>query len=340
MTVPAYTSFAQWYSKGPRARHVRSIKSSGGILNMLEITQPPGDMSIPAVPDFVLFEDLRGGTRFDADHGGGHFFETTPKGGVYPVAPNFAVSSNVATPHHVRSFAFPMAQWQSVLDAATYGSFSFDGLDVFRAPHATPTIRSALRNLWSLGADEGAPSRLLARAAGCEILAELCRLAGSPLAPTRGGLAPWAERRCLELMRARLSEDVSLDELAAEARLSPFHFARMFKQSVGVPPRVYLTRLRMEKASELLETTDLPVTEIAQEVGYSSNQVLSRVFVKHQRMSPTDYRRAVRDPSRVIVQGKDLVASKIAPRSAQPASLPATEPARMLNWLESQPSRG
>src|SRR5690606_12277635 len=116
-----------------------------------------------------------------------------------------------------------------------------------------------------------------------------------PFGQVRGGLAPWAERRCLELMRARLSEDISLDELAAEARLSPFHFARMFKQSVGVPPRVHLTQLRMERASELLETTNLPVTEIAQEVGYSSNQVLARVFTKHRRMSPTDYRRAARD---------------------------------------------
>jgi AraC family transcriptional regulator len=189
-----------------------------------------------------------------------------------------------------------MAQWQSVLDEAIDGSFSFDGLGIFRGSFATPTMRSALRNLWSLSADEGAPSRLLARAAGCEILAELCRLGGTAFAPAKGGLAPWAERRCLELMRARLSEDISLDELAAEAQLSPFHFARMFKQSLGVPPRVYLTQLRVEKACELLEQTDLPITEIALEVGYSSNQVLARVFLKHMRLSPSDYRRAVRDP--------------------------------------------
>lgn len=300
MTVHAYSSFAQWYSKGPRARHVRSIKSSGGILNMLETTQPAGDMSVPAVPDFVLYQDLRGGTRFNANHGGGHFDGTTQCGGVYPAAPNFALSSKVATPHHLRSCAFSMAQWQNVLDEAIDGSFSFDSLEIFRAEIATPTIRSALRNLWALCEDEGAPSRLLARAAGCEILAELCRLGGAPFSPVRGGLAPWAQRRCLELMRARLSEDISLDELAAEARLSPFHFARMFKQSVGVPPRVYLTRLRVQKACELLETTDLPVTEIALEVGYSSNQVLARVFLKHMRMSPTDYRQAVREPVRFI----------------------------------------
>jgi AraC family transcriptional regulator len=69
----------------------------------------------------------------------------------------------------------------------------------------------------------------------------------------------------------------------------------MFKQSVGVPPRVYLTQLRMERACELLELTELSVTEIAHEVGYSSNQVLARIFHKHHRMTPSDYRRVVRD---------------------------------------------
>jgi AraC family transcriptional regulator len=69
---------------------------------------------------------------------------------------------------------------------------------------------------------------------------------------------------------------------------------------LGVPPRVYLTRLRVEKACELLERTDLSITEVALEVGYSSNQVLARVFLNHMRLSPSDYRRAVRDPVRSI----------------------------------------
>jgi AraC family transcriptional regulator len=97
-------------------------------------------------------------------------------------------------------------------------------------------------------------------------------------------------------MRERLAEDITLDELAAEARLSSFHFSRMFKHSLGVPPRVYLTRLRMEKACQLLEQTDLPITQIAFEVGYSSNQVLARVFAAYRNRSPSDYRRATRDP--------------------------------------------
>jgi AraC family transcriptional regulator len=276
------------------------MKSPGGILNMLEARQPAAEMSDPAVPDLVLYQDLPGGSRIKADHGSGRFDVTTERGGFLVAAPNFAHSSKVYSDHHIRSLAFPLAEWQGVLEDAVERRFLFDGLGVYRGTFTSPTIRSALRTLWSLCEEEGAPSRLLARAAGCEILAELCRLGGARLAPAKGGLAPWAERRCIELMHARLSEDISLDELAVEAQLSPFHFARMFKQSLGVPPRVYLTRLRMERACELLEQTDLPVTEIALDVGYSSTQVLARVFAKHRRMSPTNYRRAVRDPRRPV----------------------------------------
>ena len=301
MTAPAYSSFMHWYCEGRLASFVRTMKSTGGFLNLLEATQPAGDMSDPAVPDLILYQDLLGGRHVSGNMGGGRFEVTSEKGGFYLAAPNYANEVMVDSSHQLRSLSFPVAQWQNVLAESGDSQFSFDHLGVYRGTFDSPAIRSALRKLWALSEEEGTPSKLLARAAGCEILAELCRLGGMPFMPAKGGLAPWAERRALELMRARLSEDISLDELAAEARLSPFHFARMFKQSVGVPPRVYLTQLRMEKACELLERTDLPVTEIAQEVGYSSNQVLARIFTKHQRMTPTDYRRAVRDPVHPLI---------------------------------------
>jgi AraC family transcriptional regulator len=196
------------------------------------------------------------------------------------------------------------------MDDATESRSSLDYQRPCRGAFASPSIRSAVRNLWALCEAEGAPSRLLAQAAGCEILAELCRLGGAPFGQVKGGLAPWTERRCLEFLRERLSEDISLDELAAEARLSPFHFARMFKQRVGVPPRVHLTLLRVEKACDILEKSDLPVTEIAHEVGYSSKQVLARVFLKQMWMIPTEYRRTVRLKTSFQLQRIALSASE------------------------------
>ena len=290
----ANSSFTQWHCQGQPASYVQTRKSPGGILDLLEMARPGGDMSHPPLSDIALHQDQLGGSRVSGNTGGGYFNMTSEKGAFTLSAPNFASTVIVDTSHLIRSLSFPVAQWQSVLDEAADGNFSVESLQLYRGSFHSPTLQSTLRNLWVLGEQEGVPSRLLVRAAGCEILAELCRLSGTPFAPIKGGLAPWAKRRCIELLRARLSEDLSLDELAAEAKLSPFHFARMFKHSVGVPPRVYLTQLRIEKASELLRLTELSVTQIAQEVGYSSSQVLARVFIKHQRRSPSDYRRVVR----------------------------------------------
>lgn len=300
MSGQCFSSFAQWYTEGRLASFVRTRKSAGQILNLIEAVQPAGDVSDPAVPDLVLYQDLIGGIRVSGDLGGGPFDVETEKDDLFLAAPNFANTVIVENSHSIRGLSFPLAKWQSQLDYAFEADFPFDFLKLHNGSFSAPTIRSALQKLWALCEEEGAASRLLAQAAGLEILAELRRLSGVPVAPVKGGLAPWAERRCMDLIRARISEDISLDELAAEAHLSPFHFARMFRQSVGVPPRVYLTRLRVAKACELLELTDLPVTQIALEVGYSSNQVLARVFFKHRHMNPTEYRRAVRDPVRRI----------------------------------------
>lgn len=285
-------SFTQWYCEGQNASYMRARKAPGGILDLIEIARPAGDMSRPAVPELVLYQDQIGGGCVRGDAGGGPFKQLSEKGALYLAAPNFANTVIASTNHKLHSLSFPVAHWQDVLDEA--GGGSVDDFQLYRGSFYSPAIQSTLRNLWALSEEEGGPSRLLARAAGCEILAELCRLSGAPLIAAKGGLAPGTTRRCQELMRARLSEDISLDELAAEAQLSPYHFARMFKQSVGVPPRVYFTQLRLEKVCELLVLTDLPITDIAFKVGYSSSQVLARVFSKHYLISPSDYRRAVR----------------------------------------------
>lgn len=106
-----------------------------------------------------------------------------------------------------------------------------------------------------------------------------------------GGLAPWQVRRSTEHLRENLARDVPLAELAAVANLSPFHFARAFKRSVGAPPHAYQFTLRVERAKSLLADTDLPVTEIASLVGYEAPQTLARAFQRAVGVTPTAYRR-------------------------------------------------
>ena len=107
----------------------------------------------------------------------------------------------------------------------------------------------------------------------------------------RSGLAPWQQQRAIEQLQSRYHENLSITDLAAEARLSPFHFIRSFKHSVGVPPHQYLTQIRMERARLLLETTNLAITDVAFETGYQSPAHFARLFRRHYGMTPTAYRR-------------------------------------------------
>lgn len=110
----------------------------------------------------------------------------------------------------------------------------------------------------------------------------------------RGGLAPHILRRVTERMAHDFAEELDLPTLAAEARLSPWHFARAFKQSTGEPPHAYRTRLRIEQAKSLLTAGEAPVMEIAEAVGYDSPQSLARAFRKQTGRSPSAFRRAAR----------------------------------------------
>lgn len=79
-----------------------------------------------------------------------------------------------------------------------------------------------------------------------------------------------AVEKVILTMRERLSDDLSLDDLAAVACMSPYHFNRVFRQLTGIPPGQFLSALRLEAAKRLLLTTERSVTEICFEVGYNS----------------------------------------------------------------------
>lgn len=98
--------------------------------------------------------------------------------------------------------------------------------------------------------------------------------------------------RALEYMSAHLSEALTLDELAAEAGISKFHFTRAFRQATGLTPYEHLIGLRMEAACTLLAGSDLNVAEVAARCGYTRATQFSAVFAARVGLTPTAYRRS------------------------------------------------
>jgi transcriptional regulator GlxA family with amidase domain len=110
------------------------------------------------------------------------------------------------------------------------------------------------------------------------------------------GLAPERLQRVLAIIDERLAEPVQVAQLAAAVDLSPFHFARMFKQATGKPPHAYITERRMERARDLLRASDLRLCEVATRVGYQTQAHFTGVFHRQVGVTPRVYRVAGAGP--------------------------------------------
>jgi len=99
--------------------------------------------------------------------------------------------------------------------------------------------------------------------------------------------------RARQLMDAAYDEPLNLDDVARVAFLSPHHFHRQFRRLVGETPHQYLTRRRIERARELLLTTELSVTQVCLAVGFSSLGSFSTLFRRFVGAPPTQFRARV-----------------------------------------------
>ncbi len=96
--------------------------------------------------------------------------------------------------------------------------------------------------------------------------------------------------RARQYIAANSEEDLSLSEVAREARMSTFYFCKMFKKITGVNFAHYVSGVRVEKAKNLLLNPNYRISEIAYEVGFQSLTHFNRVFRSFAGQSPTEYR--------------------------------------------------
>lgn len=114
--------------------------------------------------------------------------------------------------------------------------------------------------------------------------------------PVTGGLAPWQVRRVTAHVEADLSVRVCTADLAAIAGLSPNHFARAFKASLGTTPHAFVVERRLISARELILRTANPLSEIALICGLADQAHLSRLFRRRFGCAPASWRRLNRSP--------------------------------------------
>lgn len=99
-------------------------------------------------------------------------------------------------------------------------------------------------------------------------------------------------RKVQDYLDANYRRNVTLSELSVVARVSPFHLARLFRATCGIPPHRYLEQRRVRHAQTLVRR-GTPLSEVAAQVGFSDQSQLTRHFKRHLGVTPGAYRRAV-----------------------------------------------
>jgi len=112
----------------------------------------------------------------------------------------------------------------------------------------------------------------------------------SSLATARGALDPGRLGRVTDFIETHLGEDLTIEALASEACLSPFHFARAFKAATGMAPHGYLTSRRLEKARSWIAEGRLSLAEIAFRCGFASQASFTKWFKRLVGATPGEYR--------------------------------------------------
>jgi AraC family transcriptional regulator len=150
-------------------------------------------------------------------------------------------------------------------------------------------------------------AELMAGAAGGRLAAEslanvlavhLIRHVLAPRRPERGhdGTLPRAKLRAVvEYVEEHLDASPTLEQMAAAARLSPYHFARQFKAATGLPPHQYVIARRVERAKHLLQGgSDLSLAEVAADAGFSDQSQFGHHFKRVVGVTPGQFRMSIR----------------------------------------------
>ena len=169
-----------------------------------------------------------------------------------------------------------------------------DSVDLIAACEISDPLVHQIGRSLAAEVDAGAPGgSIYAESLVNTLVAHLLRhhsSAGERFQSYLGGLPKHKLRRVTEFIEENLEHDLTLTEIAGIAELSPFHFARSFKQATGSTPIQFLTHRRIDLAKRLLVESELPIVEIGLRAGFKNQSHFTTLFRKITAMTPRAYR--------------------------------------------------
>jgi len=160
------------------------------------------------------------------------------------------------------------------------------GVELLGAEDALAELRQNFETLERYATGSGKNRERLA----ANVLEHLILRCNKLNTPSAEGISDRRIRKTIDLLTQNLAEPLPLTELGSHCHLSPSRLSHLFGEQLGVSPRAFVERQRLERAKELLAHTTLSVAKIAEQVGFESPFYFSRRFKRHTALTPRDYR--------------------------------------------------
>lgn len=204
------------------------------------------------------------------------------------VTPWTWTSIPASTPHEYRaSHDDPWTIWWLHLrgtDSAEIARPMLGATQQVRKLRAVDRVLALFDELIALLERRHSPAQLLAASGVAWNL--LARMSADTLLPAEGSPL----ERAMRYLESRIDGSVRVTELASIVAVSPSHLTALFRESTGGGPAAFHTSLKMGRARSLLDTTSIPIAEVASAVGYSDPLYFSRHFRRMHGVSPSAYR--------------------------------------------------
>ncbi len=291
----SFSTYADFYLGSAYSAFPQDHRAGGSFgVSIVKVNQGPIDFIDSPVPEIVFCRGDNALKDVLIDSGDGLKINEKSSTGftIYPA--NTVFRTRVNHPHSIMSMALPVTSLTEEMESAgiTPDGSNF-GHWIGRVRAAPISTSRLMDRMWQVLQDPLQANHLLLDGLTLQLLAELSG-AGS-LAPL-GGARPEDERitRVIDYIEAHYGEALTIADLAAIACLSPGHFSRTFKATVGEPVWTYVTRRRCERAKEMLLTTRISIAEVAYRCGFANQGHLTRCFKEAFGVTPAFARRSDR----------------------------------------------
>lgn len=149
------------------------------------------------------------------------------------------------------------------------------------------TIERLLKKIYQTFADVNSIREIYISQQICEVLTELALSEG---VMTYTDKSSRMIEEVVAYVNQNISESLSLEVMAENASLSPYHFSRLFKKETGFSPYRFVLETRVNHAKFYLKTTNISIKELAYKVGFQSESSFCTAFKKLIKVTPSDYR--------------------------------------------------